>query len=108
MLQSKTMYENSKTALRRRRRRRRRRRSLVGPCEKWCTPPHPVFYHDYVPVKILSPLLSTAPLQYVPKIRFTQATIDCLINNKTKNALHNKSVILNYIGGDPLSHSLSN
>ena len=35
------------------------------------------------PAKILSPFLTTAPLQYVPKILFTQATTD-----KTKNALH--------------------
>ena len=47
------------------------------------------------PVRISSPFLSTAPLQYVPKILFTQATIDCIINNKSKNALHNKAVILN-------------
>ena len=57
---------------------------------------------------ILLPFLPRAPLQYVPKILFTQATIDCLINNKTKNALHNEAVILNYIGGDPISHGLSN
>ena len=37
------------------------------------------------PAKILSPFLPTAPLHYVPKIQFTQATIDCLFNNKTKN-----------------------
>ena len=49
------------------------------------------------PVKILSPFLPTAPLPYVPKIRFTQATIDCLTINKTKNALHKETVILNYI-----------
>ena len=45
------------------------------------------------PAKILSPYLCTALLQYFPKI---------------KNALHNETVILNYIGGDPISHSLSN
>ena len=28
---------------------------------------------------------------------FTQATIDCLVNNKTKNALYNETVILNYV-----------
>ena len=60
------------------------------------------------PDKILLHFLSTAPLQYVPKILFTQATIDCLINNKTKNTLHNEGVILNYIGVDPISHGLSN
>ena len=60
------------------------------------------------PAKILSPFLSTAPLQYVPKLLFTQAAIDCLINNKTKNALHDEAVILNYIGSDPISHGLSN
>ena len=48
------------------------------------------------PAKILSPFLSTAPLQYAPKILFTRATIYCLINNKTKKALHNEVVILNY------------
>ena len=58
--------------------------------------------------KFFMPLLSTAPLQYVPKIQFTQATMDCLINIKTKNALHNEAVILNYIGGDPNSHGVSN
>ena len=46
------------------------------------------------PAKNVSPFLSTAPLQYAPKILLTQATIDCLINNKTKNALHNEAVIL--------------
>ena len=61
-----------------------------------------------MPGKIYSPFLPTAPLQYVPKIRVTQATIDCLINNKTKNALHVETIILNYIGGDPISHGLSN
>ena len=64
--------------------------------------------HIELPAKFLSPFLFTAPLQYVPKIQFTQATIDCLINNKTMNALHNEAVILNYIGGDPISHGLSN
>ena len=39
---------------------------------------------------------------------FTQNTIDCLTNNKTKNALHNEAVILNNIGDDPISHGLSN
>ena len=39
---------------------------------------------------------------------FTRTTIDCLTTNETKNALHNKVVILNYIGGDPISHGLSN
>ena len=39
---------------------------------------------------------------------FTQATIDCLTTNETKNALHNETVILNYIGGDPIGHGLSN
>ena len=62
---------------------------------------------EIIPPKI-SPFLSTAPLQYVPKLRFTQATIDFLIKNKTKNALHNKAVILSYISGDPFSHGLSN
>ena len=61
-----------------------------------------------LPAKILSPFLPTALLQYVPKIRFTQATIDCLTTNKTMNALHNETVILNYIGGDPISHGLRN
>ena len=60
-----------------------------------------------LPAKILSPFLPTAPLQYVLKIQFTQATIDCLTKDKTKNALHNEAVILKYIGGDPISHSLS-
>ena len=61
-----------------------------------------------IPAKILSPFLSTAPLQYVLKILFTQATIDSLTTNKTKNALHKEAVISNYIGGDPISHGLSN
>ena len=52
--------------------------------------------------------LSTAPLQYVPRIVFTQATIGCLINNKTENALHSETIILNYICGDLISHGLSN
>ena len=60
------------------------------------------------PAKILSPFLSTTPLQYVLKILFTQATVDGLINNKTKNALHDETVILNHIGGYPNSHDLSN
>ena len=63
--------------------------------------------HD-LPAKILSPFLLTAPLQYVLKIPFTQATIDCLTTNKTKNPLHKEAVILNYIGSDPISYSLSN
>ena len=50
-----------------------------------------------LPAKIVSPFLCTAPLLYVPKIQFTQATIDCLTTNKTKNVLHNETVILNYI-----------
>ena len=60
------------------------------------------------PTKILSPFLCIEPLQYVPKIRFTQTTIDCLTTNKTKNVLLDETVILNYIGGEPISHSLSN
>ena len=44
------------------------------------------------PAKILSPFLSTAPLQYVPKTQFTPAPIDCLTTNETKNALHNGTV----------------
>ena len=59
---------------------------------------------EKLPVKMLSPFLSTAPLQYVPKIQFTQATIDCLINSNSKNAFHNKVVILSYISGDSISH----
>ena len=54
--------------------------------------------------KILSPFLSTAPLQYIPKMLFTQATIDGLTTNKTKKALHNEAVILNYIDGDSINH----
>ena len=53
--------------------------------------------YDTIPAKILSPFLCTAPLQYVPKIPFTQATIDCLAANKTKNVLHKETVILNYV-----------
>ena len=49
------------------------------------------------PAKILLSFLPEAPLQYIPKILFTQATIDGLANNKTMNALHNETVILNYI-----------
>ena len=58
--------------------------------------------------KILTPFLPTAPLKYFSKIQFTQATIDCLAINKTKNALHNETVILSYIGGEQNSHSLIN
>ena len=62
-----------------------------------------------LPAKILSPFLSTAPIHDAPKMLITQATIDCLINNKTKNALQNEALlILNYIGGEPIRHSLSN
>ena len=39
---------------------------------------------------------------------FTQAMIHCLTTDETKNALHNEMVILNYIGGNPISHGLSN
>ena len=58
-----------------------------------------------LPVQISSPFLCTASLQYVPKILFT---IECLITNKTKKALHNETIILNSIGVDPINHSLSN
>ena len=61
-----------------------------------------------MPAKMLSLFSCTAPLQYVPKIRFTQATIDCLSNNETKNALLKETVILNYICGDPISRNRSN
>ena len=61
----------------------------------------------YIPPKLLLLFLSTAHLQYVLKILFTQATIDSLTTTKTKNALHNETVILNYIGGDQISHSVS-
>ena len=61
-----------------------------------------------MPGNILSPFSCTAPFQYVPKILFTKATLDCLTNNKTENARHNETVILNNIDGDPISHSLSN
>ena len=47
--------------------------------------------YAYSPSKILSPFLSKAPLQYVPKIPFPRATIDRLTRNKTKNALHNET-----------------
>ena len=57
---------------------------------------------------MLLPFLSTAPLQDVPKILFTRASIDCLINNKTNNALDSEAVNLSYIGGDLISHGLSN
>ena len=59
------------------------------------------------PAKIVSPFLPTAPLQNVPKILFTQATIDCLTTNITKNALHKETVILNDICGDPIILSVS-
>ena len=49
------------------------------------------------PDQILSPFCScTAPLQYVPKVLFSLATIDCLTTNKTKNLRHDEMVILNY------------
>ena len=57
---------------------------------------------------MLSPFLPTARLQHVSKILFTPATIDCLTTNLTKNAFHKETVILNYIGDDPISYSLSN
>ena len=67
---------------------------------------HPRFEHMHVSrvrpyvrpyhAKILSPFLCTAHLLYIPKIQFTQATIDCLNNNKTKNVLLSETVILNY------------
>ena len=62
---------------------------------------------SFQPAKILSPFLSTAPLKYVSKILFTPATIDRLTNDKTKNALHKETAILNYIGGDSNGHGLS-
>ena len=66
-------------------------------------------FNTQVPARILLPFFPTAPLvQYVPKIRFTQTTIDGLTTNKTKNAPHNETVILSYIGGDPITHGLSN
>ena len=39
---------------------------------------------------------------------YSGATIDCLTADKTKKALHNEAVILNYIGGEPINHGLSN
>ena len=50
-----------------------------------------------IPAKILSHFFCTAPLHYVPKMLVTRATIDCLTNNKTKNAHHSETVILNYV-----------
>ena len=61
------------------------------------------YLKDILPAKILSPFLPTTPLQYIPKIRFIQATIDCPATNKTKNALHKEMVILNHIGGEQIS-----
>ena len=58
--------------------------------------------------KILTPFLCTAPFHYGSKILFTQATIDFLTTNKTKNALHGETVILNYICGGLIGHGLSN
>ena len=57
-----------------------------------------------LPANIVSPFLPAAPLQYVPRIRFTQATIDCLATDKTTNALHNETVILNCIGAVSYTH----
>ena len=62
---------------------------------------------SHVPAKILLPFLCTAPLQYVPKMLFTRPTIDYLVSNKTKNPFHNEAVILNYIGGDPISRTVA-
>ena len=45
------------------------------------------------PAKILSSFLCTAPLQYIPKILFIQATIGCVTTNETKNALYNETAI---------------
>ena len=53
-------------------------------------------------------ILSTAPSKYIPKIQFTQDTIDGLTKNKTKNVLVNETVILSDIVGDPISHCLRN
>ena len=64
--------------------------------------------NDDYPPKFYRPFLPTAPLQYVPKILFTQATINLLTANKTKIVLHNETIILNYISGDLISHGLSN
>ena len=61
-----------------------------------------------VPGKILLPFLPPAPLQYISKMQFTQATVDCLTKNKTKNGLYKETAISNHIGGDPIGYSLSN
>ena len=63
---------------------------------------------DQAPDQILSPFSCTAPLQYVPKILFAPATIDCFTINKTENALHSETVMLSYIGRNPITRSLSN
>ena len=54
-----------------------------------------------LPAKILSPFFPTARLPYVPKKYY-------FTTNYSKNSLHKETVILNYIGGDPMSYSMSN
>ena len=58
------------------------------------------------PGKILS-LFEDSFFLVLSQMLFTQATIDRLTTNKTNNAFHNETVILNYISGDPIGHSLS-
>ena len=99
--------------------------AYILPCEWWSlarkqikfrglvvvflhNPTVPTNTNSYIPAKIVSPFLPTAPLQYAPRIRFTRATIDWLTTNKTKNVLHKEMVILNHIGGNPISYRLSN
>ena len=54
---------------------------VVCPSFKYFLPP---ISRSLLPAEILSPFLSTEPLQYVTKILFTQATTDCLTTNKIK------------------------
>ena len=42
-------------------------------------------------------LLCTAPLPYITKMIFTQATIDSLTNNKTKNAHHETQSVIAWV-----------
>ena len=71
--------------------------------EKMCTYLHAISRQNFIVLFVHSTFTV-----YVPKTQFTQATIDYLATNETKNALHNEAVIYTYIGGASISHVLSN
>ena len=60
------------------------------------------------PLRFYRPFRAQHLYSTFPKYDLLRATIDCVTVNKTKNALRNETVILNYIDGEPISHSLSN